>query len=364
MNRPYSTDGNHNLVISDEEISIETKSESYCVCIVDIVNSTRITSAIGDPKAIMRYYSIFLNSMAAIARSYGARIIKNVGDSLIYYFPETSDVTKWSGFKNVLESTTTMISAHNIINAKLSEEKLPPVDYRISADYGRVEIAKSSSSMSEDLFGSTVNMCSKINTKAAPNGVIVGGDLYRVLKRSFPDISNSYSFKEKGEYSGGLKKSYPIYEMKSKLELVPNLVDPLSSDRASDMLSPNCPNIMIVEDQADLAFTYNAILTEEGWKVKFFTDSQDALKHYAEMYPCLYDLVILDIRMPKLNGIQLFYRLKSIDPKVKIMFLSALDAAEELVSILPGLGHDDIIRKPVMREELVKRLKTKIKHQG
>jgi len=146
-------DKNHIITISDEEeISFETRSESYCVCIVDMVDSTRITSRISDPKGIMRYYSIFLNSMAAIARGYGARIIKNVGDSLIYYFPETSDVSKWSGFKGVLESAITMISAHKIINAKLSEEKLPLVDYRISADYGRVEIAKSSSSMAEDLF--------------------------------------------------------------------------------------------------------------------------------------------------------------------------------------------------------------------
>ena len=104
--------------------------------------------------------------MAAIARGYGARIIKNVGDSLIYYFPETADVSKWSGFKGVLDSAITMIWAHKVINAKLSEEKLPLVDYRISADYGRVEIAKSSSSMSEDLFGTTINICSKINTKA------------------------------------------------------------------------------------------------------------------------------------------------------------------------------------------------------
>ena len=89
-----------------------------------------------------------------------------MGDSLIYYFPETADVTKWSGFKSVLESATTMISAHNIINAKLSEEKLPSVDYRISADYGRVEIAKSSSSMTDDLFGTTINLCSKINVES------------------------------------------------------------------------------------------------------------------------------------------------------------------------------------------------------
>ncbi|MGB8171195.1 MAG: response regulator, partial [Nitrososphaeraceae archaeon] len=73
---------------------------------------------------------------------------------------------------------------------------------------------------------------------------------------------------------------------------------------------------------------------------------------------------ILDIRMPKLNGIQLFYRLKSITSNVKIIFLSALDAAEELVSILPGISHDDIIKKPVLREELVTRLRVKLKHKN
>jgi DNA-binding response OmpR family regulator len=49
---------------------------------------------------------------------------------------------------------------------------------------------------------------------------------------------------------------------------------------------------------------------------------------------------------------------------VKIIFLSALDAAEELVSILPGISHDDIIKKPVLREELVTRLRIKLKHKN
>lgn len=353
MSGSYS-DKNHNFIISDEEISVETRSESYCVCIIDIVDSTRITSRISDPKRIMRYYSIFLNTMAAIARGYGARIIKNVGDSLIYYFPETADVTKSSGFKSVLESAITMISSHKQINAKLSEEKLPLVDYRISADYGRVEIAQSSSSMADDFFGSTINLCSKINIKACRNGLVIGGDLYRVLKRSFPDILNAYYFREKGDYSTGIKQSYPIYDVtfepRAKVEVAS------MSKRPSTAYS-----IMIVEDQSDLAFTYNTVLTEEGWNVKFFTDSEEALRHYEEIYPPLYDLAILDIRMPKLNGIQLFYRLKAITPDVRIMFLSALDAAEELISILPGVKHDDIIKKPVRNEELVARIAKKLK---
>ena len=65
--------------------------------------------------------------------------------------------------------------------------------------------------------------------------------------------------------------------------------------------------------------------------------------------------------MPKLNGIQLFYRLKAITPNVKIMFLSALDAAEELISIFPGVKYDDIIKKPVCNVELVVRVAEKLK---
>ena len=183
-----------------------------------MIDSTRITSRISDPKRIMRYYSIFLNSIGAIARGYGARIIKNVGDSLIYYFPETADVTKWSGFKRCIR-----ICNHNDISSQGNQCKtfrgeVPLVDYRISADYGRVEIAKSSSSMADDLFGSTINLCSKINVKACRNGLVIGGDLYRILKRSFPDISNAYSFREKGDYPTGIKQSYPIYDVIFKLE--------------------------------------------------------------------------------------------------------------------------------------------------
>ncbi|HET7389882.1 MAG TPA: response regulator, partial [Nitrososphaeraceae archaeon] len=65
------------------------------------------------------------------------------------------------------------------------------------------------------------------------------------------------------------------------------------------------------------------------------------------------DLIVMDIRMPRLNGLQLYYRLKAINPNVKILFLSALDASGELISILPGVSHNDIIRKPVDEEHFV-----------
>ena len=117
--------------------------------------------------------------MATIAKAHRARVIKNAGDSLIFYFPETCVASEASGFRRVVECAMNMLAAYNTINLELNEEKLPSLDYRISADYGRIEVAKSSISNSEDLFGSVVNVCSKINSIAPSNSFVIGADLYR-----------------------------------------------------------------------------------------------------------------------------------------------------------------------------------------
>ena len=86
--------------------------------------------------------------------------------------------------------------------------------YRISADYGRLSIAKSLTSQSYDLFGPTMNLCAKINSKAAPNSMVIGSDLYQMLKSVFSSsqsILDNYYFKHVGEYViDGLKNAYPI----------------------------------------------------------------------------------------------------------------------------------------------------------
>ena len=64
----------------------------------------------------------------------------------------------------------------------MNQEGLPSISYRISANYGMVEIARSGPSQNIDLFGSAVNVCAKINSKAPPNGMVIGEDLYQVIK--------------------------------------------------------------------------------------------------------------------------------------------------------------------------------------
>jgi class 3 adenylate cyclase len=129
-----------------------------------MVNSTKITTGISNYQKIRQYYSIFINTIAVLAKNYDAKIIKNAGDALVFYFPETSDSNNEVALKDMLECITTMTLARDIINAKMHSENLPSVSYRISADYGRMELASSTSSKSEDLFGSTMNICAKINS--------------------------------------------------------------------------------------------------------------------------------------------------------------------------------------------------------
>ena len=382
-----------------------------------------------EPDKIRRYYSIFINTMAAIARNFRAKIIKNTGTGLIYFFPNTSlpSSNNLSAFKDVIECGITSVAAKAVINAKLNEEQLPPLHYKISADYGRTEVARSKSSPENvDLFGSTMNVCAKINSMASPDSMVIGSDLYSILKRfgtttysSSQSYTGQYSFKRIGEYSisPNFKYQYSVYSVSGEAKdvsidlhrQIPKLQKPklyVSEEQHDNKYFSNISNIgtppvppqvdkelnssvnyeayrshsqqqsvkikgeqqqikhsptkvMIVDDELDALLTYKVFLSDDGYNVDAFSDPQEALKNFAQANHHSYcDLVIMDIRMPGLNGLQLYYRIKAIDPNVKILFVSALDAAEEMVSILPGIKLGDIVRKPIEREQFLCKVKS------
>jgi CheY-like chemotaxis protein/predicted transcriptional regulator len=114
--------------------------------------------------------------------------------------------------------------------------------------------------------------------------------------------------------------------------------------------------IMIVDDEEDLALLYKYFLSSVGYEVRTFIDPHSALHEYLSD-PFLYDLLVLDIRMQDINGLQLYQSLKAINPECKAIFVSALDIAREVVSILPGMRPQDIIRKPVSKEQFITAVK-------
>lgn len=346
----------------EDEIKFSRQSESYCVCIIDIVNSTKVTATMTNSEDVRNYYSTFINTVATIARNFGARVIKNVGDSVIYYFPSTVDSSNERAFNNVLECCVNMNAVSSVISDKLVEEGLPPMKYRISADYGKVEIATTKTSQDYDFFGSTINLCSRINKISAPDKILIGGDLFRVLK-SLPSLGNDYNFRPAGEYSVGVKYTYPLYTVTSKNS------QPIikSFDQIHDLKpiienlrhrTRTAPRVLLVDDDRDILFTFRTLLTSQGILVDSYHEPLEALKHfYDDNY---YDLAVLDIRMPEINGLELFYRLREINRDIKILFLTALETPDELVRALPGIQSDNIIKKPVESDYFLTAIKKRL----
>ena len=164
-------------------------SEKYCVCMIDIMNSTKITSQLTNDQT-SEFYRIFLNSTALIVRNFGGIVVKNIGDALLFYFPVLHDEQQLT-MKKCLNCCLTLGESQNDISTKLRQEKLPSVDYRISATYGIVRIARTSTSSVNDIFGATVNKCAKINRSAPANGLIIGEEFYENAKQL-----DEYTFKK------------------------------------------------------------------------------------------------------------------------------------------------------------------------
>lgn len=119
-------------------------------------------------------------------------------------------------------------------------------------------------------------------------------------------------------------------------------------------------NIILVEDEPDLILAFKTVLVSNGYNVDEFTDSFEAFKHFTMLNRPFYDLALLDIRMRGMNGIQLYQKLKAVDDRLQIRFITALDAANELVSLIPNLDLNHIIRKPISNEELLANVKNAI----
>ncbi|MGI9566575.1 MAG: HAMP domain-containing protein [Nitrosopumilus sp.] len=155
-------------------------SEKYCVCMIDIMNSTKMTSNLSDSQT-SEFYRIFLNSTALIVRNFGGIVVKNIGDALLFYFPVIHSEIELT-IKKCLNCCLTLGESQKDIAAKLKKEKLPIIDFRTSATFGMVRIAKTSTSSVNDIFGTTVNRCAKINRSAPANGLIIGKEFYENAK--------------------------------------------------------------------------------------------------------------------------------------------------------------------------------------
>jgi len=115
--------------------------------------------------------------------------------------------------------------------------------------------------------------------------------------------------------------------------------------------------IMVVDDEPDTVLTLKLMLNTE-FTVHAFTNPKMAFRRFKAMY---YDLVILDVKMPGINGFELYSKLKSLDPDIKVLFLTALtnlDIYDKLnTGMLPELRINHFIQKPVGDVELLEQVR-------
>jgi DNA-binding response OmpR family regulator len=111
--------------------------------------------------------------------------------------------------------------------------------------------------------------------------------------------------------------------------------------------------ILVVDDEADLTLLCRLALEYHGFKVHSFNDPQEALSYYKPDY---YDLVILDIKMPKMDGFELYDKIKKKDQKAKICFLTASELYYEQFRKREynAIDKNLFIRKPIENVELLK----------
>ena len=120
---------------------------------------------------------------------------------------------------------------------------------------------------------------------------------------------------------------------------------------------------MLVEDEDDIILLFKMILESDvGLKVDSFTDPFSALNNFR---PGLYDLILIDIALPKMNGFELYKKIRKLDNKVKICFLTAGEMYYEEVrnQVFPELEANCFIRKPITNEDLIQKVKDILKIQ-
>ena len=117
--------------------------------------------------------------------------------------------------------------------------------------------------------------------------------------------------------------------------------------------------ILVVDDELDITLTLQAGLEDGGFDVDAFNDPEMALSSYK---PGLYDLVLIDIMMPKMDGFALYERIKTVDPGGKVCFLTAGEMYSEEIreEEHSTLNKDLFLQKPISNDDLIREINKKI----
>ena len=125
-------------------------------------------------------------------------------------------------------------------------------------------------------------------------------------------------------------------------------------------IKKNKIKILIVDDEDDIILSFKRILEIHGFEVDAFNDSMLALSNFKANY---YDIALLDIKMPYIDGFDLYKKIKEMDNNIRLCFLTASEAYYQQFreKDYHELSRDLFIQKPIEIEELLKRIANMMK---
>jgi two-component system, OmpR family, response regulator ChvI len=113
--------------------------------------------------------------------------------------------------------------------------------------------------------------------------------------------------------------------------------------------------ILLIDDESDITATLSIALEDFGFEVDSYNNPLAALSNFKSNY---YDLAILDIKMPEMNGFELLRKIRKEDENLRICFLTAMSELREHMSDInelnPALDKSQVIRKPISNKDLLR----------
>ena len=119
-------------------------------------------------------------------------------------------------------------------------------------------------------------------------------------------------------------------------------------------------SVLVVDDEAVLAEMVSMALRYEGWNIATATDGSSAIASARAQRP---DVVVLDVMLPDMSGLDVLHKLREESPQLPVLLLTAKDAVEDRIAGLTA-GGDDYVTKPFSIEEVVLRLRALLRRTG
>jgi CheY-like chemotaxis protein len=182
-----------------------------------------------------------------------------------------------------------------------------------------------------------------------------------VICREMQDLSTNstadyyYSNKSEKIFSSIEPKTYHDSREENQRTMQYSQKQEIEDEELHNQIIRRRKTILLIDDEADHCIVYQVVLEDAGYECKPYTDSVKALQEFKPNY---YDLVLLDIKMPKLDGFALCKKIRELDKTLQIIFITASELYYENFrkQYYPELSNDiniSCLQKPIVNEELI-----------